>query len=243
MPRGTVSELWRFPVKSMGGERVEALRLDWRGAGGDRTHALLFEHKGAPKRLTAREAPGMLAWRASYDGADVDPAEPPLATLTGPDGTARAWDDPALPAALAGDLGRPVSLSRDVEGQQDLGRTVLLTTEASRLALEGELGATVDGRRFRPNLHLELDAPGWAEAAGWEGGTVELEGGVVLRLLHPCERCVIPTRHPETAEKWPGLLRHLAREHDTGFGINAAIEVPGTVRAGERVTVRPGAAR
>jgi len=241
--RGNVSELWRFPVKSMAGERVQALRLDWRGAGGDRTHALTFEHKGARKRLTAREAPGMLAWRATYGQADVDPADPPLATLTGPDGTPRAWDDPALPGLLAGDLGRDVALVRDLEGHQDLGRTVLVTTEASRRALEAELGAPVDLRRFRSNLHLELDAPAWAEAGGWRGGTVELEGGVVLRLLHPCERCVIPTRDPETAAKWPGLLRHLARAHDTGFGINAAIEVPGTVRAGEGVSVRPGGGR
>ena len=238
MPQGTVSELWRFPVKSMAGERVEALRVDWRGAGGDRTHALHFEHKGSLKRLTVREAPGMLHWHAAYGTADVEPAEPPLATLTAPDGERYGWEDPALPGALERALGRPVTLRRDLEGQQDLGRSLLLTTEASRRSLEAELGAPVDLRRFRPNLHLDLDAPAWAEERAWEGGTVELEGGVVLRLLHPCERCVIPTRDPDTAEKWPGLLRHLAREHLTGFGINARVEVPGVLRAGERVALR-----
>ncbi|MDP9384030.1 MAG: MOSC domain-containing protein [Actinomycetota bacterium] len=237
MPHGTVRELWRYPVKSMAGERLEALRVDWRGAGGDRTHALHFEHKGALRRLTVREAPAMLHWRAAYGPADVEPAEPPLATLTAPGGEAYGWADPALPEALARDLGRAVTLRRDLDGQQDLGRSLLLTTEASRRALEAELGAPVDLRRFRPNLHLDLDAPAWAEERGWEGGTVELEGGVVLRLLHPCERCVIPTRDPDTAEKWPALLRHLVREHATGFGINARVEVPGTIRAGERVAL------
>jgi uncharacterized protein YcbX len=44
--RGTVAGLWRWPVKSMAGERVNALRLDGRGAGGDRTHAVTYENKG-----------------------------------------------------------------------------------------------------------------------------------------------------------------------------------------------------
>jgi len=218
----------------MGGERVGALRVDWRGAGGDRTHAVLWERRGALHRLTAREAPGLLRWQASYDGAEVDPQAPPHARITAPDGRAFGWEDSELPGELAGDLGRgPVTLRRDLEGQQDLGRTLLLTSEASRLALEAELGTPVDLRRFRTNLHLALDAPGWAER-DWTGGRVELEGGVVLRLLHPCERCAIPTRDPETTEKWPQLLRHLAREHGTGFGINARVEVPGTVAEGAR---------
>lgn len=238
MVSGAVCELWRFPVKSMAGERVERLRVDWRGAGGDRTHALEFEHKGAVRRLTAREAPGMLQWRAGYGHRDVDPVRPPLATLTAPGGAAYGWEDPALPGALERDLGRPVGLRRDLAGQQDLGRSLLLTTEASRRALEDEVGGPVDVRRFRSNLHLDLDAPAWAEETAWEGGTLELAGGVVLRLLHPCERCVIPTRHPDTAEKWPALLRHLARAHATGFGINARVEVGGTVREGEPVALR-----
>ena len=41
-------------------------RLDRRGVGGDRTHAVLHEHKGEWRPLTAREAPGLLAWWASY---------------------------------------------------------------------------------------------------------------------------------------------------------------------------------
>ena len=63
---GTVAGLWRWPVKSMAGEQVDALRVDGRGAGGDRTHAVLHEHKGRRKPLTAREAPRLLAWKAAY---------------------------------------------------------------------------------------------------------------------------------------------------------------------------------
>ncbi len=214
---GTVEELWRYPVKSMRGERVEALRMDERGAGGDRTYAVW---KG-DKQLTARETPRLLSFSATYDGADVDPADPPQARITSTDGT------------RVEDLGE---LRRDVRGQQDLADSLLLTTEATLRALAAELPEPLDLRRFRTNLHVALDAEPWAEH-GWEGGRVEFEGGVVLSLLHPCERCVIPTRHPETAAKWPLLLRHLAREHQTLFGVNARVEVPGRVIAGERLSV------
>jgi uncharacterized protein YcbX len=69
----------------------------------------------------------------------------------------------------AGD-GRP---RRDPAGQQDLERSVLVTTEASRRALEAALGRPVDLRRFRTNLHLELDAPAFAEER-WQGGRLQV---------------------------------------------------------------------
>lgn len=230
---GTIEQLWRYPVKSMRGEQVDALRVDWRGAAGDRTHAVRFEHKGITRQLTAREAGGLLGWQASYGpDADPEPTEPPVAELTAPDGRRFAWSDPGLPAALAADLGRALSLHRDPVGQQDLGRSLLVTTDASHRALEEELGTEVDLRRFRTNLHLDLpDVPAWAEFE-WEGRALAIEGGVVLRFLHPCERCAIPTRDPDTGEKWPVLLKHLNRHHDTCFGMNARVEVAGRIEVG-----------
>jgi uncharacterized protein YcbX len=235
---GTVAQLWRWPVKSMAGERVQALRVDGRGAGGDRTHAVMHEHKGQRKPLTAREAPRLLAWHAAYpfnkDGG-LDPARPPFAIVTTPDGRrSYRWGDPRLRSALAADLGRPVDLKRDVDGIQDAPRTLLVTFDASLRGLGDELHGAVDLRRFRSNLHLDMDAPGWAEL-DWEGAELAFAGGVRLRLLHPCERCAIPTRHPDTQMKWPGLLRHLAATHDQCFGINARVMTAGRIGAGEAV--------
>jgi len=236
MPTGTVSRLWRWPVKSMAGEELRALSLGPRGVGGDRTHAVLHEHKGEWRPLTARESPRLLAWRAGYaeDGGTLDPAAPPLARITAPDGRAAGWDDAGLAQTLGADLGRPVRLRRDPAGIQDLGRSLLITVEATRIALGAELGTELDLRRFRPNVHLVLDSDPWAEH-GWEGGRLEFAGGVVADLLHPCERCAIPTRDPATQRKWPLLLRHLAREHDTLFGINARVTTPGRIADGEAV--------
>jgi uncharacterized protein len=240
MLEGRVLQVWRWPVKSMAGEQVRAMRVDARGAGGDRSHAVLHEHKGEWKPLTAREAPRLLAWRASYpfapDGG-LDPERPPYAVVVAPGGEhTYAWNDPRLRSALSRDLGREVQLRRDVAGIQDLERSLLITTEATRAALAEELAGTLDLRRFRTNFHLELDAPAWAEH-GWEGATLHFEGGVVARLLHPCVRCAIPTRDPDTQAKSPELLRHLAAHHDTQFGINARVLQSGRIAAGEAVTI------
>ena len=231
--------LARWPVKSLGGEALGAARLDWRGLGGDRAHALLDRREGREGRwLTVRQAPRMLAWSAAYPDAPddrLDPADPPPPSLRAPDGTVWGWDDPGLEEALAADLGMAVRRHRDLGGQQDLQASVLVTTEASRLAVAEALGRPLELRRFRPNLHLELDAPAFAEE-GWEGGRLQV-GEVTLDLLHPCARCVIPTRDPDDLSRWPELLRWLHRRRGALFGVNARVVAGGRVRVGDRVGV------
>jgi uncharacterized protein YcbX len=224
----------------MAGERVHALRVDGRGPGGDRTHAVTHVHKGERKPLTAREAPRLLAWKAAYPfnaNGGLDPANPPFATVTAPDGRTYRWGDPGLRAALESDLGREVELRRDLEGIHDLPQSMLLTVDATLRALGDELDGPIDLRRFRPNVHLDMDASAWAELE-WEDAEMEFAGGVRLRLLHPCERCAIPTRHPDTQAKWPGLLKHLTAAHHQCFGINARVVAGGRIEAGEAVELR-----
>ena len=224
---GTVTELHRWPVKSMAGQPVDALAVDRRGGDGDRAHAVFDVHKGAPRRLTAREAPRLLAWRA-------DVRRP--TRRAGPARSRRrhmGWSDPGLPAALSADLGREVTLHSDPALQQDLPDSLLVTVQATLDALSAELDTALDLRRFRTNVHVELDAEPFAEEA-WEGRRLRV-GEAELELLHPCERCAIPTRDPDTQAKWPLLLRHLVDRHNCWFGINARSVGPSTIRLGDRV--------
>jgi hypothetical protein len=236
MATGSVLSLHRWPVKSLGGEPVETFRVDGRGVAGDRTHALWDEHRGAPRQLTVRQRPRMLAWHATYGGADVHPDDPPLPVLTAPDGRTFRWDDPALPEVVGTDLDRPVALRRDLAGQQDLHDSVLVTTQATLEAVSAALGQALDLRRFRTNVHLVLDAPAYAENE-WEGRTL-LVGEAELELLHPCVRCVIPTRDPDTGIKHPEVLRWLSRERSGWFGINARPRGAARVRVGDPVVLR-----
>lgn len=62
---GTVAAAFRWPVKSMKGERVEALELATHGAAGDRAHALADARPGKDRLLSGREAPRLLLWSAA----------------------------------------------------------------------------------------------------------------------------------------------------------------------------------
>jgi len=233
---GRVTELHRWPVKSMAGQPVDALNIDERGAAGDRAHALFDEFKGAPRRLTVRQVPRMLLWHAGYDGADVTPQDVPFPELTAPDGRTFGWRDPELPQALEDDLGRPVALRRDLGLMQDLDHSLLVTTQATLDAVSVALDTEIDLRRFRTNVHVVLDAEPYAEEE-WEGRELTI-GDAAFRLLHPCERCVIPTRDPDSAQKWPELLRWLTRERRMLFGMNARPLRPARIAIGDPVSLR-----
>ena len=233
MASGTVLELRRFPVKSLKGEDVGAFRVDRTGVAGDRTHALYL--KGG-KRLTARVAPGLLAWSARYDehpGDTLAHDDPPAPHLVDPVGRAWRWGEDGLADALSATAGRDVALVRDPAGQQDLADSVLVTVEDTRAQLEDEVAAPVDIRRFRPNIHVALDTAPFAES-GWEGRRLRV-GDAELELLHPCVRCVMVTKDPDTQETWAHLLRHLVRNRDAIFGINARPVGPARVAAGDPV--------
>ena len=225
-PVGTLTSLTTWPVKSLGGGTAHAaVPVDESGLAGDRRYGV----RDARGVLSARSAPRLLQWSAA-DGAGE-----PLVTRA--DGRQWAWSEPGLAAALSDDLGRPVELSREPAGCQDLERSVLVTTTASHRAVEQALGAPLEVTRWRTNVHLDApELPPLAEH-GWEGRRL-LIGDVVLRLLHPCARCTIPTYAPGGLVRNPELLRLLSAGERAGpFGINARVEVPGVLERGGDVVL------
>ncbi|MEV6982071.1 MOSC N-terminal beta barrel domain-containing protein [Sphaerisporangium sp. NPDC051017] len=240
MYRGSVHDLYRWPVKSLRGELVSSALLDHRGMAGDRAYALIDERPDrAGKRLTVRQNAAMLTWEAAYPATCDGAPEPPGPPVLYRGGEAWAWDDPDLPAALSESYGVPLSL-RAADGQQDRGPTVHVTFEASRRALEEEMGAEVDVTRFRPNVHLDLDAPAFAEKA-FDGGTTISAGEVTLGIVGEnaglCVRCAVPSWDPHGRVRWPELQSHLIAEHGNTFGLIMRVLVPGVTRVGEAASV------
>jgi uncharacterized protein YcbX len=235
-----VSDLYRWPVKAFGGERVAWAWLGPRGMAGDRAHALVDPDR--PDRLiTAKTAPRLLSWSARYPldpDQDLSPDDPPLPELTAPDGRRISWGGAEAAPALQADLGRPVAMRRDPGGHQDRGPTVHLTLEASRAALERALEHPADVRRFRPNLHLSLRHEAFAEEQ-WAGRRLAV-GDAVLRVDELCERCAVPTRDPaDPGARLPQLMTWLKRGHELNFGLIAHVERAGVVREGDPVNLDP----
>jgi uncharacterized protein YcbX len=211
-PLMRVAELWRYPVKSLLGERLDAARVGPDGIQGDRHWALVDLATGAV--LTARRDPQLLfaAARLRPDGG-VD--------IVLPDGTVTADD-----AVLSAWLGRPVAL-------RSAGVGAFHDEEWFRVSLvsSGTLGRW-DRRRFRANVVLEGEGEDALVGRGIRLGSVELRVGASI------DRCVMVTR-PQAGGigRDTGVLKTLHRERGGLLAVGATVRTPGTVGAGDPLTV------
>src|SRR5579863_8513805 len=104
---GRVKQLWRYPVKSMSGERLEAAQITARGIPGDRGWALRDEKSGEVRG--AKKMPALMSCAASYVEEPSGNAIPP-ACLRLPDGASVLTTDPAANEMLSKLLGRVVTI-------------------------------------------------------------------------------------------------------------------------------------
>ncbi len=107
-PLGTVAQLWRYPVKSMGGERLESARVGHRGIPGDRGWAVFDETRGGV--TNAKRSAALRACRARYVREPVSGDAPPAVEIVLPNGTPLLGDSIDAARALSELLGRAVSL-------------------------------------------------------------------------------------------------------------------------------------
>jgi uncharacterized protein YcbX len=114
---------------------------------------------------------------------------------------------------------------------------MLMTTSALRSLAEAVPGSVVDVRRFRPSLVVDTgDAPGHPEQ-DWVGHRVRV-GDVELDVVGGCPRCVMVTRAVgDDIPRDPAILRHVVRDLGQDVGVYATVARPGTISAGDEVTV------
>lgn len=258
---GTVAELWRFPVKSMQGERIGAGVLGPQSLDGDRRYAV----RGVDddRLLTAKRVGALLeaTARTGSDGA---------VTIALPDGTELAAEDAAVHAALSDWLDRPVRLvpaddgatrafqmSFDAEQPEtglfewacpdgtflDLAAAHLLTDASLSAARALHPDGDWDVRRFRPTalIHTAPDpdtdliaaqpGDGFIEDA-WVGSTLTL-GRAELHVLMPTVRCPMPSRAQPGLPRDTGVAAALRDHHENNLGVYAAVTSAGPVAVGD----------
>jgi uncharacterized protein YcbX len=113
VPVGSVAALWRFPVKSMGGEQLEQAELTGRGLLGDRAYALMDSDTG--KVVSAKSVklfPGMLDCRAAFLESPRPGRELPPVQITLPNQTSATSDSNELDGVLSEYFRRDVRLVR-----------------------------------------------------------------------------------------------------------------------------------
>ena len=219
---GSVVALYRYPVKSLRGERLDALRVETRGVLGDRLYALRTpEGKLGSGKSTRRfrRMDGLLDLEAAYAG------ETPVIAF--PDSRAISGDDPAIHDHLSAHVRQPVTLVREDEVSHfDDSPLHLITTAGLRT-----LGLTAgDAQRFRPNVVIDVPGYGFVEDT-WLGRDLLL-GDVRLRITEGAVRCVMIGMAQEDLPEQPDLLRRVGDLHETCFGVYATVVAPGDIAEG-----------
>ncbi len=226
---GRVVALWRYPVKSMAAEPLDAVDVSWSGFAGDRRWAFIrpgLERSGFPW-LTIRELPELRHHVPSF----VDPDRPETSTtmVRTPDGRELEVTD----AELASALGDGVRVIKQNGGVFDTMPLSLITTRT--IAELGErVGVALDPQRFRPNILVEAVSDEPFPEDAWVGSVLQIDG-FRMRVDKRDQRCVMVNVDPVTNERDAAILRAIAQERQTCLGVYGSTVEPGRVAVGDRV--------
>ena len=210
-----IQELWRYPVKSMRGERIAEATLHKSGMQGDRN--IVVVSQAGDRTVTARTHPGLLGLQASVSSEGITLIE------------GHPWDSQealALTRKAAGEAVRLIDAGERTERFDVL--PLLVATDG---AIQ-ELG--MDLRRLRPNIAIG-GVNGQAERS-WPGSALR-SGGVVLDVAQLRMRCVMTTFDPDTLQQDLGVLRRIVKQANGKLALDCAVADAGILHEGDPVTL------
>lgn len=223
---GRVAALWRFPVKSMRGERLDRSEITVNGLPGDRAYALVDqETQRVVSAVDFKRYPNLFAFRARYEAPPQAGRPLPAVTIELPDGREVRSDSPDADGLISEQLGCAVRLVRSGEaaGQEgngpfhDAAPVSVLTNATLRTMNELQPGSVFDARRFRMNLIVDWEEGGFPENA-WLGRTLQVGNGVRLAVTKPDARCVMTTLAQDDLPQDRAILAGLAKHNRLQVG-------------------------
>ncbi|HKD02101.1 MAG TPA: MOSC N-terminal beta barrel domain-containing protein [Terriglobales bacterium] len=239
MEIGQVEAIFRYPVKSMGGERLEAAELGWHGIEGDRRLAFrrTNDRSGMPW-LTASKLPELVLFSAQRHG-DGARGNPPAHIRT-PEGAEMAVFGEELAAEVGRRYGAPVEMMQLNHGIFDEASISVISSETVREVCR--LAAVdSDVRRFRPNVVIRSLRSVPFQEDEWLGGVLSFGEGddapavtVTMRDL----RCAMLNLDPDSARPAPEVMKAVVRANQNNAGIYGAVTRIGRLAVGQTVRHR-----
>ena len=229
MSLGTIVNITRYPVKSMRGEALDSVDIDFVGLPFDRAFGFVQDGVLSPfPWFTARDCPQLLQCQPTLSGVRW-----PTVRVATPEGEFDL-DSPELKSKLQQWSGKSASLRSDYRGCQDVAYVSIISTATIR-ALTESGGVENDHRRFRMNFVVEMGDEPFAENA-WAGQQVRL-GGATIAVHEPDRRCNMITLHPETGESAPAVLKKAGELNNACAGMYCSVLVEGKVALGDAVSL------
>jgi uncharacterized protein YcbX len=234
---GRIEAIFRYPVKSMRGERLEAASLGFHGVDGDRRLALRKrEDRGGFPWLTAGKLPALLAFAPERDGADGD--APPTHVRT-PEGERLPAFGEALAADIARRYGASVEMMQMKHGIFD-DATISVIAAATIDEIARLSGVPCDARRFRPNILLRTTAAVPFEEDAWIGGLLTFGGGAeapALAVTAHDVRCAMVNIDPDGGGVIPDVLKAVVRANRNNAGVYGTVTRAGRLTVGQAVVL------
>jgi uncharacterized protein YcbX len=206
----TIGALWRYPVKTLGGERLDTAELTANGIVGDR----VVHVRGPEGVRTSRRHHDLLGLHAVLgpDGEPLVDGEP--------------WTAPTVLDRVRAAAGADATLAR-YDGPERFDVLPLLVATDGAVAEFGR-----DVRRLRPNI--VIDGVDGMDEITWPGAELHV-GDAVIAIDSRRGRCPMTTVDPDTLEVDREVLKDIIRRFDGKLALNAAVVRPGVVRVGDRV--------
>jgi uncharacterized protein YcbX len=235
---GKLQALFRYPVKSMGGEPLDEANLGWHGLEGDRRIAFRrLDDRSEFPWLSASKLPDLLRFAPHRENG----AQGILPThIRTPDGEALPVFSEELDAEVGRRYGAPVQMMQLKHGIFDEASISVIALDTvhkiSRLAAQSP-----DIRRFRPNVVVRaLRALPFQEDT-WVGGVLSFGEGdnapavtVTLRDL----RCSMLNLDPDSAHPAPEMLKAVVRVHENTAGVYGTVTRIGRLQVGQTIFFR-----
>lgn len=241
---GQVEAIFRYPVKSMAGERLEAANLSWYGIDGDRRLALRrMDNRSGMPWLTAGRLPDLVLFAPRWRGEGIS-GDVPTHVRT-PDGAELSVFGEELAAEVGRRYGAPVEMMQLRHGIFDEACVSVIASdtvsEIGRLA-----GRSLDIRRFRPNVVVRLLRSGSFLEDEWVGGELSFgEGGdaPAVSVSMRDERCAMVNIDPDSASIATEVMKTVVHRNQNHAGIYGSVTRTGRLEVGQTLFLRTAAKR
>jgi MOSC domain-containing protein len=239
MEIGQVEAIFRYPVKSMGGEQLEFATLGWHGLDGDRRFAFrrIDDRSGFPW-LTATKLPDLLLFSPKRR-EDSAHGELPTHVRT-PDGKEMAIHGDDLAAEVTRRHGGPVQMMQLRHGIFDDASISVIAVDTVR-EITQLAGQRPDARRFRPNVVVRSLRSVPFQEDEWVGGVLSFGEGddapavtVTMRDV----RCSMVNFDPDSASPAPEVLKAVVRANQNNAGVYGTVTRIGRVAVGQPIFLR-----
>ncbi|PSN14225.1 MOSC domain-containing protein [filamentous cyanobacterium CCT1] len=257
---GVIESIWRYPVKSMGGEQLDEVFVAFAGVMGDRLYGLI-DDKGNPAFPwhTAREQEDLLQYKPRYKrhsatlkpehleaaqslGPGINPVYPDeeqfAVEVETPDGQTFDLSSEAFMAHLKTVAKSDTLQLKFTQRSQYDCRPLSLFSLQTCGQLSEELAMEVDKRRFRANFYVT-----WSDGKpplyekDLVGSRLKIGDRLEISILERDPRCKIITLDPDTSEANPKIIKHVSQAHEGYAGVYGAVLVEGMVKTGDSVAV------